>query len=149
MLIIGGIVMSFAVFNGVYPAVERSSQAISAAADTVNDRLMSRIEIIQVGNAGTTVDAWVKNVGSARIGTAEMSDIFFGIEGNITRVPYGNESSPLPYWSYQIEGGNLQWGQAITNRITIHLASSPSPGTYLLKIIIPNGIFDETTFGIH
>ena len=148
MLIIGGVVTSFAVFNGVYPAVERSSEAISSAADTVNDRLMSQIEIIQVGNAGTTVDAWVKNVGSSRIGSIENSDVFFGVEGNISRVPYGDGSSPLPYWSYQLEGSNIQWGQTTTNRIIIHLASSPSPGTYLLKIVIPNGIFDELAFGV-
>lgn len=148
MLIIGGVVTSFAVFNGVYPAVERSGEAISSAADTVNDRLLSRIEIIQVGNTGTTVDAWVKNVGTSRIGAVENSDIFFGAEGSVVRVPYGNETSPLPYWSYQLEGTGSHWTQSRTNRITLHLASSPQPGTYLLKVVIPNGIFDETSFGV-
>ena len=148
MLIISGVVTSFAVFNGVYPAVERSSEAISSAADTVNDRLLSRIEIIQVGGSGPTVDAWVKNVGTARIGGIENSDVFFGAEGNIARVPFGNATSPAPYWSYHLEGSSTQWGQTATNRITIHLDAVPSPGTYLLKIIIPNGVFDETSFGV-
>ncbi|OGO36382.1 MAG: hypothetical protein A2147_03240 [Chloroflexi bacterium RBG_16_57_8] len=148
MLIIGGVVASFAVFNSVYPAVERSSQAVSSAADVVNDRMTSRIEIIQVGGSGTTVDAWVKNVGAARIGGIEGSDIFFGMDGGVSRMAFGDNSTSPPYWSYQLEGGNAQWGQAVTNRITIHLADSPSPGVYLMKMVIPNGIFDESVFSL-
>ena len=139
---------SFAVFNSVYPAVERSSQAVSSAADAVNDRMTTRIEIIQVGSVGTNVDAWVKNVGTSRIGAIGDSDVFFGLDGSISRIAYGDVSSPLPYWSYQLEGGNTQWSQAVTARITISLAGPPAPGTYLLKIVIPNGIFDETVFGL-
>jgi hypothetical protein len=148
MLIIGGVVASFAVFNSVYPAVERSSQAVSNAADVVNDRMTSRIEIIQVGDNGTILNAWVKNVGSSKILGIEGSDVFFGPDGNIARVAYGNEESPLPYWSYQLEGDNSQWGQAVTNRIAIHLSDTPASGVYLLKIVIPNGIYDETTFSL-
>jgi archaellum component FlaF (FlaF/FlaG flagellin family) len=148
MLIIGGVVASFAIFNGVYPAVERSSEAISSAADTVNDRIKSQVEIIQVADSGTAVDAWIKNVGSSEINTIENSDVFFGPETSFSRIPWGNESSPLPYWSYQLEGGNSRWKQTVTTKITIHLVSSPAAGTYMLKVIVPNGIFDEVTFSV-
>ncbi len=146
MLIVGSVVAAFAVFNGVYPAVERSTQAVSSAADAVNERMTSQVEIIQVSAAGTNVDAWIKNVGSTRIGGVEASDVFFGLDGGVARVAYGTEGSPVPYWSYQLEGGNTQWGQAVTNRVTIHLASAPTAGAYQLKFVIPNGIFDETVF---
>ena len=146
MLIIGGVVAAFAVFNGVYPAVERSTQAVSTAADAVNDRMTSQVEIIQVNSAGTTVDAWVKNVGSGRIDGIENSDVFFGLDGDVSRIACGTDGSPLPYWSYQLEGGKTQWGQAVTNRITIHLAGAPAPGAYAFKFVIPNGISDETVF---
>ena len=148
MLIIGGIVAAFAVFNGIYPAVQRSGAAISSAADSMNDRIKSDIRIIQVNENGTTVDAWVKNIGSSEIVTVENSDIFFGPEGNFQRIPYGTSSSTLPYWSFQLEVTDSQWGPTDTNKIVIHLASSPSPATYILKVIIPNGIFDETVFGV-
>jgi len=148
MLIIGGLVASFAVFNSVYPAVERGGQAVSDSAGVVSDRITSRIEIIQVGGAGTTVDAWVKNVGSSRIGAIENSDIFFGVDGGISRISFGDNGSPLPYWSYQLEGDHDHWRQAVTNRITIHLKEPLTAGVYLLKIVIPNGIFSETSFGL-
>ena len=148
MLIIGGVVAAFAVFNGIYPAIERSGSAITSASDSLNDRIKSDIRIIQVNDNGTTVDAWVKNVGSSDILTVENSDIFFGPQGDFTRIPYGNISSPLPYWSYQIEGTDSQWRPTDTNKIVIHLAALPPPDTYILKVIIPNGIFDETVFGV-
>jgi hypothetical protein len=148
LLIIGGVVASFAVFNSVYPAVERSSQAVNSAADAVNDRMTSQIEIIQVADSGNTVDAWVKNVGSSRVAGIENSDVFFGVDGGIARVSFGDNSTALPYWSYRVEGSNSQWSQATTNRITIHLADPPAPGMYLLKVVIPNGVADETAFSV-
>ena len=148
MLIIGGIVASFAIFNGIYPAVQRSGAAITSASDAMNDRIKSDIRIIQVNDDATTVFAWVKNVGASEIDGVENSDVFFGPEGDFSRIPYGNSQSPLPYWNYQLESTDSQWRPTDTNEIVIHLASSPSPDTYILKVIIPNGIFDETVFGV-
>ena len=148
ILIISGIVASFAVFNGVYPAVQRSSDAISNASDTISDRIKSDIEIIQVNENASTVNAWIKNIGSSQIFAIENSDIFFGPQNNFARIPYGSSESTLPYWNYQLEGTTNTWSTTVTNRIVIHLASSLSPDTYMLKIIIPNGISDETFFGV-
>ena len=148
MLIIGGVVASFAVFNGIYPAVQRSGAAITSASDAMNDRIQSDIRIIQVNDDATTVVAWVKNVGVSEIDGVQNSDIFFGPEDDFSRIPYGNSESPLPYWNYQLEGTDTQWRPTDTNEIVIHLASSPSPDTYILKVIIPNGVFDETVFGV-
>lgn len=148
MLIIAGLTASFAVFNSVYPATQRGGEAMSNAADDVSDRITSRIEIIQVGAANTSVDAWVKNVGSSRILGIANSDIFFGTDGNISIIPFGDEGSSLPYWSYQLEGNNSQWGQTVTNGIIVHLAESLEPGVYLFKMVLPNGIFDETSFSM-
>lgn len=148
MLIIAGLTAAFAVFNSVYPAVERSSQSMSDAADDLSDRITGRIEIIQAGATTTSVDAWVKNVGSSRIIGIDDSDIFFGTAGNISLISFGDEDSPLPYWSYQLEGNNSQWGQAVTNRITIHPAESLEQGVYSFKMVIPNGVFDETSFSL-
>ena len=149
LLIIAGITTAFAVFNSVYPAVERSGQSISSAADDISNRITTRIEIIQAGGTNTSVDVWVKNVASSRITGIEGSTIFFyGEQGEISTIPFGDEHSSLPYWSYQLEGNNTQWGQAVTNRITIHLAESLQPGVYSFKMVLPNGISAETSFSL-
>ncbi len=92
------------------------------------------------------MDIWVKNVGTSDIVSIERSDLFFGPEDDFYRVTYGGETPP--YWNYQLEGDNSEWKPTVTLKITVHLASALSLGTYLVKVVIPNGIFDETTFGV-
>ncbi len=99
-----------------------------------------------MGDNGTDVDVWVKNVGTSDIVSIERSDVFFGPEDDFYRVTYSGETAP--YWNYQLEGDNSEWKPTVTIKITIHPVSSLSSGTYLVKVVIPNGIFDETTFGV-
>jgi hypothetical protein len=141
------VVTSLAIFNGVYPAITESSSSISSATAKMSDRIESRVSIIQVGNNGATVEAWLKNVGTNEITNIEQTDIFFGTTETFYRVAYGS-GPDLPYWDYQIEGGNARWTQAITIKATIHLTEPLSTGKYLLKAVIPNGINDQTTFSV-
>ncbi len=146
LLIIGGVVASLAIFNGIYPAITQSSGAINNATVKVSDRIESRIEIIQVGDNVTAAYVWVKNVGTVDIASINRTDIFFGPEGDFYRVDYGGPT--LPYWEYQLEGSNSEWTQTVTLKITIHPTSPLSSGTYLIKVVIPNGIADQTTYGV-
>lgn len=143
LLIVAGVICTVLVINAVYPAVNRSNAAMVSIAEKANDRVQSNIEIIQTANEGNDVYIWVKNVGASRITTMEQSDIFFGEVGNFERIPYGEGS---PHWSYEIENDS-EWMPMATLKIIIHL-SSPPPGTYFVKVIIPNGISDEHTFSI-
>ncbi|MFA5054626.1 MAG: hypothetical protein WC562_00415 [Dehalococcoidia bacterium] len=148
MLIIAGLTAAFAVFNSVYPAVQRSGDSMTNAADDIGERITSRIEIIHVGSVNDSVDAWVKNIGTSRILGISNSDIFFGEYGNVSRISYGDDGSPLPYWSYDLEGDYTTWEKTATNSITIHLAGALDPGVYAFKMVLPNGIFDETSFSL-
>ncbi len=148
MLIIGGVVASFAIFNGVYPAVERGGQAVSDSVTVVSDRIRSQVEIIHAAGSNSTVDAWVKNVGTSQIGAIQNSDVFFGRYGELSRIPYGDEGSALPYWTYQLEGNYSFWGQSVTNRITINLEEPLPQDNYWFKIVLPNGISSQTSFSM-
>lgn len=148
LLIVAGVAASAVLVNAVYPAISRSEGAMVSVTDTVNDRMKSQIKIIQAANEGSDIYAWVKNVGIAEIGNIEGSDIFFGPEGNLARVAYGSSGPPYPYWGYQIEGGSGGWKPTVTIKITIHMESPPSSGTYLVKMVIPSGISDERSFGV-
>lgn len=141
-------ICSLAIFNGLYPVISESSGTIASVSDKVNDRIKSDIEIIQAGGSGATITAWVKNVGTTEISTIENSDILFGLQSDFARIPHGDEGSSHPYWEYQIEGDDTRWGPTVTIKITIHLESAPSSGTYMLKVVIPNGIYDDITFGV-
>jgi flagellar protein FlaG len=146
-LIIGGVIVSLAIFNGLYPAIQKSSSSINSATSKVSDRIESRIEIIQVGDSGAEIYVWVKNVGTSYIDAIDRSDLFYGPDGNFSRITWGGAGTPR--WSYAFEGGYTRWEPAVTCKITITLAAPPAIGTYILKVVIPNGIFDNTTFSVN
>ncbi len=146
LLIIGGVVASLAVFNGMYPAIVQSTSSVTSATDKVSDRIETRVDIIQVSDNSTLIDFWAKNTGTVRIISIDHSDVFYGPETNFTRITYGG-STP-PYWDYVLEGSATEWTQAVTLKGTIHLQSAVTAGTYLLKLVLPNGINDQITFGV-
>lgn len=146
LLIIAGVVCTIVVINTVYPAITGGSGAIADASSKIDDRIRSQIKIIEIANQGNDVYVWVKNVGSTRIIAVDKGDVFFGLEGNFARIPYGDSGSPLPYWEYSVENGT-DWGPTATLKITIHLQSA-TPGTYYLKLVTQNGVSDEDFYGM-
>lgn len=150
LLIIAGVVSMIFVFNSVYPMINRSSAAMTSMADTVDDRMKSRISIVHAANSGdrTTVYIWVKNVGTTRIVSIEQSDVFFGKTTDFNRIPYtAGAGGAYPQWTYSIEN-DAEWGNSATVKITISYSSDPGAGTYYIKVIIPNGISDEYFFSM-
>lgn len=150
LLIIAGVVCSIFVFNSVFPMVNRSSQAVVSMAEQIDDRMQSRISIVHAANTEDhkTIYIWVKNVGTSRIVSIKDSDIFFGQEGNYSRIPYVAEvGASHPCWNYTIENGT-EWLTSATVKITITYDTDPGVGTYFIKVIIPNGISDEFYFSM-
>jgi len=138
------------VFNSVYPMINRSSQAMSSMADTVDQRMQSRINVVHAANSANRQEIylWVKNVGSQRILEIPKSDLFFGLEHDFVLVPYkDNAGTSYPRWDYTLEN-NTEWGTSATLKITIYYDSDPGQGTYFVKFIIPNGISDEFYFSM-
>ena len=138
------------VFNSVYPAVNRSSQAMVSMSETINERMKSRINIVHTANSAnrTNVYLWVKNVGSARIVNIDEIDIFLGQSGNFTRISYVDDAGgSYPQWTYELEN-DTEWLNGVTNKITITYDTDPGSGTYFTKVVIPNGISDEHYFSM-
>jgi len=150
LLIIAGVVCMIFVFNSVYPMVNRSSQAMVSMADTIDDRMKSRVNIVHVANSSDrqTVYVWIKNVGSSRIININGSDLFFGQEDDFSRIPYVDDAGgSYPRWEYTIEN-DTEWLSSATLKITISYDADPGAGTYFIKFIIPNGISDEYYFSM-
>ena len=150
LLVVAGIICIMFVFNSVYPAVNRSSQAMVSMSDTLNDRMKSSINVVHASNTSnrTSIYLWVKNVGSTRIVDIESSDLFFGRETDFARIPYIDDApSSYPHWEYEIENSE-QWTQSATLKITITYTADPGSATYYVKMIIPNGVADEFYFSM-
>lgn len=150
LLIIAGVVCMIFVFNSVYPMINRSSQAMSSMAETVDERMKSRINIVHAANNATRTEVylWIKNVGTQRILGIEQSDLFFGPENNFDRIPCTTDAGGLnPSWTYEL-ANDTEWGTSATLKITITYDSDPGQGTYFAKFIIPNGISDDFYFSM-
>ena len=150
LLIIAGVVCMIFVFNSVYPMISRSSQAMVSMADTIDERMKSRINIVHAANSADrkTVYLWVKNVGSSRILSVEESDLFFGEEDDFSRIPYVDDAGGgYPRWDYTLEN-DTEWQSSATLKITITYDADPGAGTYFAKVIIPNGVSDEYYFSM-
>jgi hypothetical protein len=150
LLIVAGVVCMIFVFNSVYPMINRSSQAMSSMADTVDERMKSRINIVHAANSAnrTEVYVWIKNVGDQHITNIEESDLFFGLKENFDRIPHIDDAAGLlPSWDYALEN-DTAWETSATIKITITYSSDPGAGTYFIKFIIPNGISDDFYFSM-
>jgi flagellar protein FlaG len=150
LLILAGVISMIFIFNSVYPAINRSGQAMVSMADKIDDRMKSRINVLHAANTADrlTVYLWVKNVGSTRIVAIEESDLFFGQEGDFSRIPYVDDAGgSYPSWAYTIEN-DTEWKTGATLKITVTYDSDPGTGTYFTKVVIPNGISDEYYFSM-
>jgi len=150
LLIIAGVICMIFVFNSVYPMISRSSQAMVSMADTIDERMKSRVSIVHAANSADrkTVYLWVKNVGSSRILSIEESDLFFGEEDDFSRIPYVDDAGGgYPRWDYTLEN-DTEWQKSATLKITITYDADPGAGTYFAKVIIPNGVSDEYYFSM-
>ena len=160
--IIAAVVCAVLVFNAIYPAVVSSGDAMTSMGRTMSDRLKSQVQVIHAageldtdhlwedinGDGDFDVFLWVKNTGSLRIAAVESCDIFFGPEGNFSRIPHRSVAGgSYPYWTWEIENGS-NWDPTVTIKITIHYSSLLSSERYFAKIVIPNGISDEYYFSM-
>jgi hypothetical protein len=155
-------IMVVMLFNAVYPAVQQGSDAISSMAYGVADRMRYQINVVHAnaelpngvlwqdinGNGLYDVFGWVKNIGTARIPAVDRTDVFFGREGNFTRIPYRVDgSTPLLNWTWDLEN-DTEWVPTATLRIAIHYPTALTPGRYFMKVTLPNGIMSDYFLGI-
>lgn len=161
LLIIVSMIMVLMLFNVAYPAVVSGGNAINSMSNRVEEQMRTDIRVIHASaeldnsgwwndtNGNGTFDAfvWVKNTGTNRIVAVENTDVFFGPEGNFTRVPHQSASGGYPYWTYTIENAT-DWAPTATLSIQIHYSMPLSTGRYFVLITTPDGTTDEYTFGM-
>lgn len=162
LLIIVSMIMVLMLFNVAYPAIVESGDAIANMTNRADSRMRSQVKIIHAAgeldytgtwqdiNANGEFDVfiWVKNVGASRLTGLEQVDVFFGPEGNFTRIPHQNESGgSTPYWTFEIENA-AEWTPTATLKISLHYQFPAASGRYFVKVVLPNGISDDDFLGM-
>lgn len=159
-MIVASVVSSVLVINSVYPAIVRSGNSLTRVASKLDDRIESQIKIVYATaeldengvwqDGGTIgdfdVDFWIKNVGVSRLIGIDQSDVFFGVTGDFERVPHVTDAGgAYPRWSYTLVNGT-DWTNSVTANFTILYDSSITSDEYFLKVIAPNGAYDDHYF---
>ncbi len=168
LLTIAGVVAAIAVMNAVFPAVTRSSSALTTASSTVDERIRTNVSVVQsvgeLDSGGLFVDTnsnalfdffvWVKNVGDVTVPAITNADVFFGVPGSIVRIPSSIDSpGTYPNWTFAVEGGG-DWEVASTVRLEIRFddgcpgACLKAQGTYFVRLVTPNGVATESFFSM-
>lgn len=162
LLIVISMIMALMLFNVAYPAVIQGGEAIASMTNQADERMRSQVEVIhatgeldsngvwQDTNSNGQFEAfiWVKNVGDSRIIAYESSDVFFGPEGNFTRIPHQSQAGgSFPYWTGQVEN-DAEWTPTSTLQIAIHYGSALVSGRYFVKVVIPSGVSADYFLGM-
>ena len=147
LLVIGAVTAAVVSITTIVPAVSASSQATGSAAQEASSRILTSIEIIAVASdsGGTTVDAWVKNVGATPILGIAKSDVFIITPGAryeaMTHAPSGDNS-----WTEQPPDSGWNRGDTLHLAITLAAGAPLGLGDHSLRVSTPNGVTAEKFF---
>ena len=161
-MVIVSVVISVMIYNVVYPAAVQSSASLRTMRDRMDDRIQTQATIIHAtseidkdgvwqdtnGDGQVNVFIWTKNIGSSRIAALNQIDLFYGPDGNFSRIAQTAEvGGAFPNWDWQIEN-NETWDPTTTLKITINLGAQPASGRYFIKLVLPAGNTTDYFFSL-
>ena len=155
IFLITAIVAAAVLVNAFFPIVYQATSTFTESSSSADERLRTDIQIINTyANAASSHDAkiWIKNTGSARIGTntLNMSDVFIGEVGNFDISTLVSGTPGANQWSYTIiqTEDNGYWDPRETLQISVNSDLIPSTsGEYVyFSLSLPNGVSISQTF---
>ncbi len=151
LLVVAGIVSASIVVNTVVPAAQRVGGDVMSISSAVSDRIRTDARIIETAAVAgsSTVQVWIKNVGTATVPNPERMDVFFGPMGKFARIaPCSQTGNTPPCWSLAIEN-DTRWAPFATARLTIELSSALDSGyDYIVTVVLPSGLPISNTFSL-
>ncbi len=145
LFLISAVIAAGVLISAIFPAIYRTADTFGSVSHESDVQMRTDIKIVNYYYDITTATGkvWLKNIGSYRIGTAELdeSDIFVGKPGDF-------ESQSL-IGKYPVDGNdnidvhaNNFWDPGETLAVTIagtKLPSSTSEDVYF-AFVLPNGV---------
>jgi hypothetical protein len=161
-MVIISVIVSVMVYNTVYPAAVEGSASLRNMRVRMDERIQSQITVVHAvgeldqngswqdtnGDGDFNVFIWSKNIGATRVAALNQVDLFFGPDGNFSRIAHRDETGGShPYWEWEVENGD-NWDPTTTLKITIHTAATLPSGRYFVKVVLPNGLSTEYFFSL-
>ncbi len=158
LFLITAVVASAVLINAMYPVIQNMAGTFSSSTHESDVRIRTDFKIIAThaiggtGPNGGTVQVWMKNVGSERIGLADIqrSDVFCGAVGSFDHLTYVESSPGDKQWTEEFGTGydlnaNEFWDPGETVKISSKTPFS-SGDKIFFQFALPNGIWRSIEF---
>ena len=140
ILLIASVIIAGSLAGVVMTKVGTFQSTFTQTTENQKQTVLTNIKILNVINPTTTsVNAWIKNVGTYPITNTDNIDVYFGQTGSMQRIPYNSGS---PSWTFS--SPVTSWTKASTIQIDLsNLSTIACSTTYELQVTTPNGVSDE------
>jgi len=139
ILIIASVIIAAALAGVIMNKAGMFSSTFTVSSETQKNILLTKIKVIYATNSSSTVNAWIKNIGSYPVTSPQSVDVYFGPLGSVQRIPYGSGSTT---WTYN--SPVLVWNSTNTVQINIVNSAPLQKNTvYQLQVTTPNGVSDD------
>jgi len=160
LFLITAVVASAVLINAMYPVIQNMAGTFSSSTHESDVRIRTDFKIIAAHASASdgTVQVWMKNIGSERIGLADIkrADVFSGAEGSFNHLTYNHvEPDDLAslvsgQWTEEFGTGydlnaNKFWDSGETVKITAKTTFS-SGDKIFFQFALPNGIWRSIEF---
>ncbi len=150
ILTVATIIAALVLINAMYPSLYSASGSILSMSGRASDRIRTDLTVLTVWyppdrQGDIALEAWVKNTGSTTITGKDLNNTdLFLYTGNAMSVRIPDDS-----WTHTFMNGDgdANWDPAETLHVVVHYDPAGStPGTWRLRIALPDGIYAEESF---
>ena len=140
ILIVASVIIAAGLAGVVMTKVGTFQSTFTQTTENQKQTILTNIKIIYAQNpTSTSVNAWVKNIGTYSITNTQNIDVYFGQTGAMQRIPYDTDST-----SWTLSSPVISWDKASTVQINIsNLPTIQCSSVYELQVTTPNGVSDE------
>ena len=141
ILIVASVIVAAGLAGVVMTKVGTFQSTFTQTTENQKQTILTNIKILYTVSPDktTTVNAWVKNVGTYSITNTQNVDVYFGQTGAMARISHGAGS---PSWDYASPVSS--WDKASTVQINIsNLPPITCNTIYELQVTTPNGVSDQ------
>lgn len=142
ILLIASVIIAGGLAGVVMTKVGTFQSTFTQTTENQKQTVLTNIKILYAQNpSSTSVNVWVKNVGTYSITNTQNIDVYFGQTGAMQRIVY-NAVGPSPSWTFATPV--TSWDKANTVQINMSNLSAISCGSvYELQVTTPNGVSDD------
>ena len=156
LFLITAVVASAVLINAMYPVIQNMAGTFSSSTHESDQRIRTDFKIIATHASGGTVQVWMKNIGSERIGLAVIKRcvVVCGPVGSFDHLTYTNNTLNDKEWTEDFGTGydlnaNGFWDSGETVKVIAKISPETpfsSGDKIFFQFALPNGIWRSIEF---